>query len=123
MTYRQSFAFVALFALFSAGPVAAVELGADTGIVPVREAADSDHGQILDRLVQGTGTRDGQLSPRYDPVPPEPPRRYNSDYLFSMTRGVADSTMHAAIKGPLFLLSVPLDIVLLPATLIGGFFG
>ena len=48
---------------------------------------------------------------------------YNDSYIFAMTRGVADSTMVPAAKAPLFLLTVPLDLVLLPFAAIGGFFG
>lgn len=66
---------------------------------------------------------DGRLEPRYQPAPPEEPCWYNSSYLFSMTRGLADSTIHPAGKAPLYLLTVPVDIILLPATLIGGLFG
>ncbi len=47
---------------------------------------------------------------------------YNSDYIFGMTRGVADSTMVPAIKPIFFLVTIPLDIVFLPFAAIGGFF-
>jgi hypothetical protein len=39
-----------------------------------------------------------------------------------MTKGVANSTMTPAFKPLVFLLTVPLDIVLLPFAAIGGFF-
>lgn len=64
-----------------------------------------------------------ELQPRYEPVPPQPKSWYNSSYIFAATRGVADSPMMPVAKAPLFLLAVPLDIVLLPFTVIGGFFG
>jgi hypothetical protein len=69
------------------------------------------------------GTEPGELSPRYEPVPPQPKSSYNSAYLFGMTRGVAQSTVHSAVKVPLFVITVPLDIVFLPFAAIGGFFG
>jgi hypothetical protein len=47
---------------------------------------------------------------------------YNSDYIFSMTKGVASSTMIPAIKPLFFLVTIPLDLVFLPFTAIGGFF-
>lgn len=47
---------------------------------------------------------------------------YDSSYLFGMTKGVANSTMTPAFKPLVFLLTVPLDIVLLPFAAIGGFF-
>jgi hypothetical protein len=63
------------------------------------------------------------LEPRYQPREPEPKSWYNSTYIFGMTRGVAGSTIAPAGKAPLFVLTVPLDIVCLPFTLIGGLFG
>ncbi|MCP4036849.1 MAG: hypothetical protein GY733_07940 [bacterium] len=47
---------------------------------------------------------------------------YNSDYIFGMTRGVADSTVIPAVKPLFFLVTIPLDIVFLPFAAIGGFF-
>lgn len=63
------------------------------------------------------------LEPRYRPSEPEQKSWYNSSYVFGMTRGVAGSTMAPAAKAPLFVLTVPLDIVLLPFAAIGGLFG
>jgi len=70
-----------------------------------------------------TQRTEGELEPRYQPREPEPEPWYNSDYLFGMTRGVTDSTMHPAAKLPLLVLTVPLDLVLLPFAAIGGLFG
>lgn len=86
----------------------------------VRAAAAADTGLIV---VQAQGTEEGELSPRYEPVAPEPKSSYNDSYLFAMTRGVADSTIHPAGKVPLFLLTIPLDLALLPFATIAGFFG
>lgn len=88
-----------------------------------RSAADATVAETAVLVAQLGESGDGRLAPRYEPVPPEEPCWYNSDYLFAMTRGLSDSTIHPAAKAPLFLFAVPLDIVLLPATLIGGFFG
>jgi hypothetical protein len=82
-------------------------------------------------LAQEGGTEPRELEPRYEPPPPGTPGPYNeqdhdyynSDYLFGMTRGVANSTIVPALKAPLFLFTIPLDIVFLPFTAIGGFFG
>jgi len=82
-------------------------------------------------LAQDGGTEPRELEPEYPAPPPGKPGPYNeeegpgynSDYLFGMTRGVAGSTMVPALKVPLFLLTVPLDIVTLPFAAIGGFFG
>jgi len=64
-----------------------------------------------------------ELQPRYEPVPPQPKSWYSTDYFFAATRGVANSTLVPGVKAPLFILTVPLDIVCLPFAAIGGFFG
>jgi hypothetical protein len=64
-----------------------------------------------------------ELQPRYEPVPPAEKSWYNDSYIFAMTRGVSSSTMVPAAKAPLYLLTVPLDLVLLPFAAIGGLFG
>lgn len=74
-------------------------------------------------VAQAQGTTEGELSPRYHPAPVKEKSWYNSDYIFGLTRGVADSTIHPAGKAPLFLFTVPLDLALLPVTVIGGMFG
>ncbi len=74
-------------------------------------------------LAHDDGTRGGELEPRYTPAPVEQPSSYNSSYIFGMTRGVAESTIHPAGKVPLFVLTVPLDLVFLPFAAIGGLFG
>lgn len=70
-----------------------------------------------------TATDSRPLEPRYQPREPEKESWYNNSYIFGMTRGLADSTIAPAGKAPLFLFTVPLDIVLLPFTIIGGLFG
>jgi hypothetical protein len=47
---------------------------------------------------------------------------YNTDYLFGMSRALANSTVSAWAKPVLFIFTVPLDIALLPFAAIGGFF-
>lgn len=81
-------------------------------------------------LAQEGGTVPRELEPRYPAPPPGEPgpyseegAGYNASYIFGMTRGVAASTMVPAAKVPLFVLTVPLDIVFLPFAVIGGFFG
>lgn len=66
--------------------------------------------------------RPGGIEPRYQPREPEPEPWYNGDYLFGMTRGVTNSTIHPAAQVPLLVLTIPLDIALLPFAAIGGFF-
>lgn len=84
-------------------------------------AAESHGDTIL--LAQAGGTEPRDLEPRYKPVPPTEPSWYNSGYMFALTRGVADSTMHPAAKAPLFIFTVPLDLAFLPVAAIGGLFG
>jgi hypothetical protein len=74
-------------------------------------------------LAQAGGTQPRDLEPRYQPAPPEEKSWYNSSYIFAVTRSVADSTLVPAAKVPLYLLTVPVDLVLLPFATIGGFFG
>ena len=74
-------------------------------------------------VAQAAGTPPRELEPRYQPVQEEPASWYNASYIFGMTRSVAASTMVPAAKAPLFLLTVPLDVVLLPFAAIGGLFG
>lgn len=47
---------------------------------------------------------------------------YDSSYLFGMTKGVSHSSLTPALKPLVFLVTVPLDILLLPFAAIGGFF-
>jgi hypothetical protein len=71
-----------------------------------------------------------ELQPRYEPIPPPPvaprperaPGSYNDEYIFGLTRSVAESTMHPAAKILIFPITVPLDLVLLPFEIIGGTF-
>jgi len=82
-------------------------------------------------LAQHGGTEPRELEPAYAPPAPGKPGPYNeaagpgynSDYLFGITRATVRSTIVPAAKVPLFLLTVPLDIALLPFAAIGGFFG
>jgi len=82
---------------------------------------ESTTGPLL--VAQAGGTTGGELEPRYKPVPPEEESWYNSNYIFAFTRGLAGSTLHPVAKAPLFVLALPLDIVTLPFTVIGGLFG
>jgi hypothetical protein len=75
------------------------------------------------QLAQARGTEPRELEPRYQPAPPEEVGWYNSGYFFALTRGVAGSTMVPALKAPLFVFTVPLDVALLPFAAIGGLFG
>jgi len=84
-------------------------------------AGDVHSGAIA--VAQAAGTAPRPLEPRYQPVQEEPPGWYNASYMFGMTRSVAQSTLSIGVKAPLFLLTAPCDIVLLPFAAIGGLFG
>lgn len=96
---------------------------------PDASSLETDSTPIV--LAQDGGTEPRELEPAYEPPPPGKPGPYNeqegpgynSDYLFGITRSVVNSTIVPAGKVPLFVLTVPLDIVLLPFAAIGGFFG
>lgn len=77
-------------------------------------------GQVL--LAQAEGEAPRELQPRYEPVPPQEPDAFNDEYVFGLTRGIADSALHPVAKIVLFPITVPLDIALLPFEVIGGFF-
>ncbi|MCH2170819.1 hypothetical protein MK489_08545 [Myxococcota bacterium] len=47
---------------------------------------------------------------------------FDSEYIFGMTRAVNHSTLLPALKPLAFLVTVPLDLALLPFAAIGGFF-
>ena len=74
-------------------------------------------------LAGAPGTTERELEPRYEPAPVQSQDTYNDAYIFALTRGVADSTLHPAGKAPLFLFTVPLDLALLPFAAMGGLFG
>jgi hypothetical protein len=110
----------------------AASIASSPSLVPAARAAEVDTTPLV-RIAQapgddGSGARetrreDRGLEPTYEPREPEEESWYNSDYLFGMTRGVANSTIAPAGKVPLFVLTVPLDIVFLPFAAIGGLFG
>jgi hypothetical protein len=95
-----------------------VTLGSSIGIVATATAENrmSATHQTTNEVVMNAPTAEvtSALDMRDD--------EYNTDLIFGMTKGVADSTMIPAIK-PLFLLvTVPLDLVFLPFAALGGFF-
>lgn len=47
---------------------------------------------------------------------------YSTEFLFGLTKGVANSTLITGIKPLFFLVTIPLDLILLPFAAIGGFF-
>jgi hypothetical protein len=48
---------------------------------------------------------------------------YNADYLFGLSRGTANSALLPAFKPFVFLVTIPLDLALLPIAAFGGLFG
>jgi hypothetical protein len=49
--------------------------------------------------------------------------KYNTAYIYAVTKALRDSRMHDAAKVPLFLGSIVVDTVLLPIALIAGLAG
>jgi hypothetical protein len=90
---------------------------AAAGRVAAAEARES----VL--VAEAHGTEPRPLEPRYQPVPPEKEPWYNAGYIFVLTRGVARSTLSPMAKAPLFVLTMPLDVALLPFAALGGLFG
>jgi hypothetical protein len=90
---------------------------------PAMAAPPTDASGEAERLLAQAPQDEGKLEPRYSPREPEPKSSHNSSYVFGMTRGVANSTIHPAVKAPIFMLTLPLDLAFLPFALIGGLFG
>jgi hypothetical protein len=63
-----------------------------------------------------------ELQPRYESREPRGGNSYNDEYIFGLTRGIADSTMHPALKILVFPITVPLDFALLPFEVMAGIF-
>lgn len=113
--------------LSSAALAAALVVLATTGIATAAPSASSTtavHESAAPRveLAQAEGTEPRELQPRYEPAQPGPEGGYNDEYIFGITRSVADSTMHPAAKILIFPVSVIFDLVLLPFEVIGGAF-
>ena len=88
----------------------ALLLGAALAVAPLPESEQA-----------GPGIASATLEAPPKPPPPEKPG-YNPEYLFATTRTVAYSTLPTAVKPPLFLLTIPADLALLPVAAIAGFF-
>ncbi len=104
---------VALVAWLLATPVDAGPTQVPPHAVPTAVLAHADH---------PPGSEPRELEPRYEPVPPEPEPAYNTAYFFAISRAVAGSTLVPAAKLPFLVLTVPVDIALLPFAAMGGFF-
>ena len=95
-----------------------------TWVVPAR--GDETEGQVgFGQLQAAQQSEDGTapLEPRYAPREPAEKSWYNSQYIFGITRSVTSSTLQPAAKVPLLVLTLPLDLALLPFAVIGGLFG
>lgn len=80
---------------------------------------EGEHEPTATQSGQGSdGTR--PLEATFEPTPE--PGIYSGKYYFAMTRGLANSTLRPAFQVPLFLVTIPLDIVLLPISAVAGFF-
>jgi hypothetical protein len=103
----KSLVLIALL-LFGAAPALADHH--ETGVEPEAPGTLSGSGSDGTRPLQATFE-----------APPEP-GMYTTRYYFAMTRGLSNSTLRPAFQLPLFLVTVPLDIVLLPMAALVGFF-
>ena len=84
---------------------------------------DAEETELADARYAAAQDRPGGLEPTRPSPQPEESSWYNGEYLFAMTRGVRDSTIHPAGQVPLFLFTIPLDTALLPFAAIAGLFG
>lgn len=90
-------------------------------------------------LVFGAGAALAEAGPSsatsYPPGYPEPgeraiadweasnPWHYSTDPLFSLTRGLSEEQLPEAGRYALYVVTVPLDLVQLPAAAVAGLFG
>ena len=103
---------VVLVAVLLAGTAPALAAHHETHEHPDAEHESTQSGQGSDRS--------RPLEATFEPTPE--PGDYTTEYYFAMTRGLANSTLITPFKVPLFLVTIPVDIVLLPAAAIAGFF-
>jgi hypothetical protein len=79
------------------------------------------------RLVEGPPADAPYPIPNYvmaarDTLEVEEHGGYTSEYIFGMSKAIMRSTLTPALKPAVLLLTVPLDLVLLPFAALGGFF-
>lgn len=74
------------------------------------------------QLAQCDECKARQMQAHHGPASQGRRSSYNDEYIFGLTRGIADSTMHPAAKILVFPMTVPLDFALLPFEVIGGLF-
>ncbi len=86
-------------------------------LAPTPVAADS-HDPEAGRAASGSG----ELQPTQEPTPPQGRPIYTTDYLFALTRLVANSTLVPAARVPIFFFTIPIDAALLPVAAVAGFF-
>ncbi len=104
-----------------AGTAAAASTSASATAAPVAAPAvqEPQRAPFLLAANEG-GTASGSLAD-FEKAQDTP--GYNSEYIFALTRGLADSSIHPAGKVPLFIFTLPLDVVFLPFAAIAGLFG
>ncbi len=112
---------LALATTATAAPDAEPPIGTDSALEAVT-ASGPGASFILAQAGNDAG-RSRPLEPTFQPREPAPESWYNGSYVFALTRSVADSTIAPAGQVPLYVLTVPIDIALLPFALIGGLFG
>ncbi|MBK7972374.1 MAG: hypothetical protein IPK07_03520 [Deltaproteobacteria bacterium] len=118
-TFARRFAAGSLALAITASPAlatTAVREAADSSPLAVETAPAETPSPLL--LAQNSGG--GSLA---DFEKAQDTGGYNGEYIFALTRGLANSTMHPAGKVPLFIFTLPLDVVFLPFAAIAGLFG
>jgi len=74
------------------------------------------------QLAQADSSESRDSQPCCEAAARERKGSFNDEYVFGLTRGIADSDMHPAAKILVFPMTVPFDFVLLPFEVIGGLF-
>lgn len=111
--------------------IAALGLALAIALLPIPAAALGDtagassHPPFASSLPPSASAPDATLFagfPTASPAQLEDRSGYDSSYLFSLSRSLADSTVVTPLKPPLFIFTIPLDIALLPFAAMAGFF-
>lgn len=118
-TFARRFAAGSLVLAITASPALAATAPRDAGEnAPI--VVDTAPAETPSPLLLAQSSGGGSLS---DFEKAQDTGGYNSEYIFALTRGLANSTMHPAGKVPLFIFTLPLDVVFLPFAAIAGLFG
>jgi hypothetical protein len=85
--------------------------------------ADHHEAETTTGTQSGPGSESEALRATSEPTAESTPEPgvYTTQYYFPLTRDLADSSLPQALALPLLVITIPVDILLLPAAAIAGF--